>query len=171
MHLFSILFCVFFFKQKTAYEMRISDWSSDVCSSDLVSQADRQIRAIVALAVVGSLNGRNTQARPEGGFQSRRGSENAGVTMIVCSTARSASSSASSSRPSSVDDRRARELDVAAIASAMLTPASPKTTRTFTPYWSGSIARAHAIEASAPAIGIASAKYRPPHSIPPPCSY
>src|SRR3546814_6385370 len=30
------LFCfVFFFKQKTAYEMRISDWSSDVCSSDL----------------------------------------------------------------------------------------------------------------------------------------
>src|SRR3546814_7021682 len=30
-----ILFVVFFFKQKTAYEMRISDWSSDVCSSDL----------------------------------------------------------------------------------------------------------------------------------------
>src|SRR3546814_15825864 len=33
---------IFFFKQKTAYEMRISDWSSDVCSSDLV-------RHIVAL--------------------------------------------------------------------------------------------------------------------------
>src|SRR3546814_9633213 len=31
---FSVLF--FFFKQKTAYEMRISDWSSDVCSSDLL---------------------------------------------------------------------------------------------------------------------------------------
>src|SRR3546814_9445649 len=37
----SLCFCVFvvvlffFFKQKTAYEMRISDWSSDVCSSDL----------------------------------------------------------------------------------------------------------------------------------------
>src|SRR3546814_10610121 len=29
----------FFFKQKTAYEMRISDWSSDVCSSDLVHHA------------------------------------------------------------------------------------------------------------------------------------
>src|SRR3546814_13801879 len=28
-------FCFFFFKQKTAYELRISDWSSDVCSSDL----------------------------------------------------------------------------------------------------------------------------------------
>src|SRR3546814_19049343 len=31
----SLLPFVFFFKQKTAYEMRISDWSSDVCSSDL----------------------------------------------------------------------------------------------------------------------------------------
>src|SRR3546814_6193004 len=29
------LFSFFFFKQKTAYELRISDWSSDVCSSDL----------------------------------------------------------------------------------------------------------------------------------------
>src|SRR3546814_4103957 len=29
------MICFFFFKQKTAYEMRISDWSSDVCSSDL----------------------------------------------------------------------------------------------------------------------------------------
>src|SRR3546814_6870494 len=29
------MLCVFVFKQKTAYEMRISDWSSDVCSSDL----------------------------------------------------------------------------------------------------------------------------------------
>src|SRR3546814_10004718 len=33
----SILYCFFFFKQKTAYEMRISDWSSDVCSSDLTA--------------------------------------------------------------------------------------------------------------------------------------
>src|SRR3546814_1328433 len=32
-----LVFCIFFFfKQKTAYEMRISDWSSDVCSSDLL---------------------------------------------------------------------------------------------------------------------------------------
>src|SRR3546814_8966758 len=31
--------CFFVFKQKTAYEMRISDWSSDVCSSDLRSMA------------------------------------------------------------------------------------------------------------------------------------
>src|SRR3546814_8087455 len=31
----SVFLIIFFFKQKTAYEMRISDWSSDVCSSDL----------------------------------------------------------------------------------------------------------------------------------------
>src|SRR3546814_3868072 len=38
----TIVFVVFFFfKQKTAYEMRISDWSSDVCSSDLVEPLDR----------------------------------------------------------------------------------------------------------------------------------
>src|SRR3546814_5146945 len=34
---------VFFFKQKTAYEMRISDWSSDVCSSDLLPETDLPI--------------------------------------------------------------------------------------------------------------------------------
>src|SRR3546814_8881007 len=37
-----VLFCFFFFKQKTAYEMRISDWSSDVCSSDLIAQRRQQ---------------------------------------------------------------------------------------------------------------------------------
>src|SRR3546814_9807908 len=38
---FCFVFChdlFFFFKQKTAYEMRISDWSSDVCSSDLAGK-------------------------------------------------------------------------------------------------------------------------------------
>src|SRR3546814_6710002 len=36
---------LFFFKQKTAYEMRISDWSSDVCSSDLpVAQEGHETR-------------------------------------------------------------------------------------------------------------------------------
>src|SRR3546814_17949384 len=33
----------FFFKQKTAYEMRISDWSSDVCSSDLISSVEARV--------------------------------------------------------------------------------------------------------------------------------
>src|SRR3546814_3306542 len=41
-----MMFFVFFFKQKTAYEMRISDWSSDVCSSDL-SMARHLLRRCV----------------------------------------------------------------------------------------------------------------------------
>src|SRR3546814_4773174 len=41
-------FCVFFFKQKTAYELRISDWSSDVCSSDLAPETRA---AFLALAL------------------------------------------------------------------------------------------------------------------------
>src|SRR3546814_9503155 len=35
---FAFYLCFFFFNQKTAYDMRISDWSSDVCSSDLLQQ-------------------------------------------------------------------------------------------------------------------------------------
>src|SRR3546814_7307897 len=42
---------VFFFKQKTAYEMRISDWSSDVCSSDLLDRYDRNLGKWVDSAV------------------------------------------------------------------------------------------------------------------------
>src|SRR3546814_1894981 len=42
----------FFFKQKTAYEMRISDWSSDVCSSDLMMM---QVEAARSLAMLASL--------------------------------------------------------------------------------------------------------------------
>src|SRR3546814_4928337 len=38
--MYILLSVFFFFKQKTAYEMRISDWSSDVCSSDLISYCD-----------------------------------------------------------------------------------------------------------------------------------
>src|SRR3546814_6823580 len=36
----------FFFKQKTAYEMRISDWSSDVCSSDLTRALDASLQRL-----------------------------------------------------------------------------------------------------------------------------
>src|SRR3546814_2643700 len=36
-----LCFSFFFFKQKTAYEMRISDWSSDVCSSDLIQMVTK----------------------------------------------------------------------------------------------------------------------------------
>src|SRR3546814_3823746 len=40
------LFFFFFFQQKTAYEMRISDWSSDVCSSDLRPATHRQLQLL-----------------------------------------------------------------------------------------------------------------------------
>src|SRR3546814_4560613 len=47
----------FFFKQKTAYEMRISDWSSDVCSSDLQPRPHRATAGIedqdIELGVIG----------------------------------------------------------------------------------------------------------------------
>src|SRR3546814_13215827 len=41
----------FFFKQKTAYELRISDWSSDVCSSDLLDHLERADRLAEGLAL------------------------------------------------------------------------------------------------------------------------
>src|SRR3546814_3237535 len=41
-----IMYAVFFFKQKTAYEMRISDWSSDVCSSDLTLGKQEPLRRL-----------------------------------------------------------------------------------------------------------------------------
>src|SRR3546814_5874618 len=47
--IFHVFLFFFFFKQKTAYEMRISDWSSDVCSSDLL-HADRRPDAPGVLA-------------------------------------------------------------------------------------------------------------------------
>src|SRR3546814_6207054 len=54
----------FFFKQKTAYEMRISDWSSDVCSSDLDAKSEARMVALdgksianINLADIGSASG------------------------------------------------------------------------------------------------------------------
>src|SRR3546814_10069489 len=53
-------FCIgffFFFKQKTAYELRISDWSSDVCSSDLYAQVPLVWSAAdAAMAMMATLN-------------------------------------------------------------------------------------------------------------------
>src|SRR3546814_2253830 len=48
MWLYMLWCCFFFVKQKTAYEMRISDWSSDVCSSDL-NEAEEMIRTQATL--------------------------------------------------------------------------------------------------------------------------
>src|SRR3546814_19098585 len=77
------LICFFFFKQKTAYEMRISDWSSDVCSSDLraaasattagrgcaAASADRSLRRIRRFRAAGE-GARRTF--PDAEQQSRR---------------------------------------------------------------------------------------------------
>src|SRR3546814_4571194 len=59
----SDLLCLLFFfvKQKTAYEMRISDWSSDVCSSDLLGRGNHPLgsaaRQIVGIGIVGQIAG------------------------------------------------------------------------------------------------------------------
>src|SRR3546814_1164284 len=47
---YMIIYCclLFFFKQKTAYEMRISDWSSDVCSSDLHDDLREAVRLLAS---------------------------------------------------------------------------------------------------------------------------
>src|SRR3546814_5403160 len=63
--------CVFFFKQKTAYEMRISDWSSDVCSSDLLSlQAHQRTgskpRSPGAHHAISKINGQDRTRRTVG---------------------------------------------------------------------------------------------------------
>src|SRR3546814_1133947 len=47
----------FFFKQKTAYEMRISDWSSDVCSSDLLDRLAAQAGGAAEDSIVAPMPG------------------------------------------------------------------------------------------------------------------
>src|SRR3546814_7379206 len=61
---------VFFFKQKTAYEMRISDWSSDVCSSDLNQCASRSTDAALWWSfpwrsMSGFVRRRSAQTKPQ----------------------------------------------------------------------------------------------------------
>src|SRR3546814_4002674 len=59
------MYFFFFFKQKTAYEMRISDWSSDVCSSDLwpIGDGEAQVDAANALASRSGRQGRKAVDR------------------------------------------------------------------------------------------------------------
>src|SRR3546814_9908788 len=54
-----VVFVVFFFKQKTAYEMRIGDWRSDVCSSDLGI-----CRLVFVGAHLGAMGWRGRRSRP-----------------------------------------------------------------------------------------------------------
>src|SRR3546814_5434154 len=64
----------FFFKQKTAYEMRISDWSSDVCSSDLFVTGNPQRHALICFSnafhgrTLGTISATN-QEKMRGGFE------------------------------------------------------------------------------------------------------
>src|SRR3546814_6773599 len=61
----------FFFKQKTAYEMRISDWSSDVCSSDLQDPGGEGVTAVVQLVnarSVALIAGQARNAAPQRGI-------------------------------------------------------------------------------------------------------
>src|SRR3546814_2952468 len=53
---------VFFIKQKTAYEMRSSDWSSDVCSSDLIEHAFALPRLKAVALVINSPGGSASQS-------------------------------------------------------------------------------------------------------------
>src|SRR3546814_1970532 len=61
----------FFFKQKTAYELRISDWSSDVCSSDLATgsvSGNSFVGGLVGLQTVGSISQSYATGSVTGGF-------------------------------------------------------------------------------------------------------
>src|SRR3546814_15887050 len=67
-----LIYCFFFFKQKTAYEMRISDWSSDVCSSDLDQRSARW--AVSLHQPIGNIGAdRDTQRAEQADAQRRRG--------------------------------------------------------------------------------------------------
>src|SRR3546814_16147734 len=59
----------FLFKQKTAYELRISDWSSDVCSSDLPKNGKITISSPVARALIGKCEGDEVEVRAPTGIR------------------------------------------------------------------------------------------------------
>src|SRR3546814_14692566 len=79
-------FYFFFFKQKTAYEMRISDWSSDVCSSDLQSH-------LLVLLTAGANSAARPVARAAGFFAGcahAQGNETVPPAINPCSMQRNA---------------------------------------------------------------------------------
>src|SRR3546814_1120954 len=59
------MWCLFLFKQKTAYEMRISDWSSDVCSSDLHVDRNDLLRDDVVEDIRAALEDRGVLVFPQ----------------------------------------------------------------------------------------------------------
>src|SRR3546814_3668206 len=96
-HIVSVWSCVeiFFFKQKTAYEMRISDWSSDVCSSDLgyvkpyCSRGGRGARRRIGGTQAGGVHQRGHMRREASGVPGSVRSEERRVGKECVSTCRS----------------------------------------------------------------------------------
>src|SRR3546814_4419262 len=68
-------FWVFFFKQKTAYEMRISDWSSDVCSSDLLARPGSALPGGQGASLLRSFERPRSSDRAPGRGRCRRSEE------------------------------------------------------------------------------------------------
>src|SRR3546814_8400605 len=64
--LFCVCFFFFFFKQKTAHEMRINDWSSDVCSSDLLPVIGENVDDVLGVVYLKDLV-KQTYHLPDGG--------------------------------------------------------------------------------------------------------
>src|SRR3546814_8664666 len=80
-----IFFGIFFFKQKTAYEMRISDWRSDVCSSDLEGLANVWVEALACgtpIVISDAGGAREGLDRPEAGRIVPR--EPSAITRAIC---------------------------------------------------------------------------------------
>src|SRR3546814_5202690 len=92
MSVFVFCYFIFFFKQKTAYEMRISDWSSDVCSSDLRRQGAglRRYRRDVAFGLRHAARGiRQADRKDLAGHEAALRSEERRVGKECVSTCRS----------------------------------------------------------------------------------
>src|SRR3546814_13040330 len=75
------LFVFFFFKQKTAYEMRISDWSSDVCSSDLWTQVLGRAQQLMLEQAAGA-TGRTLPFDPEAVARIQTGFADEGLALL-----------------------------------------------------------------------------------------
>src|SRR3546814_3532928 len=102
---------VFFFKQKTAYEMRISDWSSDVCSSDLAATSSRSTTSACIAAM--------RKMRRSRSWSKHRTKAMAGRSLTIsphtassCARVAAAWSSTRACNADGVSLRRAADLDV-----------------------------------------------------------
>src|SRR3546814_17235346 len=103
---YSIFF--FFFKQKTAYEMRISDWSSDVCSSDL----PRPARPSRSASLIGVAAPAMRERARHGGDHVERGADDADADRLVGPPLRARAQHHAEHRPPNTRDARRRHRDI-----------------------------------------------------------